>query len=895
MNSVSLNQGSAFTKKQADIFSKKKIIPKHKPTDITSTFFTPWLPDSYQEGATTMAAVSLEGSNEAQRSNQTLTATEVTTTRLSELDTLKAQYATAIKATNDAQNKYNGGITDYISRTNPLMNKNANKNVKLSDGTIGYMTNRGVFEQYDDITKTAGINGCPREGELSDLNFGLLDIDQHPSMISLGPNKPVGTACGNEGTNIYVNSVITDADVKYLGCYTKVYGAMTTITGIDNHDDCKLYAMNNGYKYFGLVNANLENQKVTCVVGNDKAKITSKALGFIYNKKELFKLSGSRTMSALLTNEGQLVLLNQSNGTGKIGARVPTNVAANCQQGGTIRLDNATYGGNCNAYTNKITNRVCARPFKFFGRSYCLGWRNVDSYVPRFPNVPGNNVKGKLDGIITNNTSNQANTPISTIIANSVKNGLAKLTTGINNSIFGDPASGCPKNFVGNYFCGTSSRELNANENGSVTMDCSDVIATCQFYLILQDDGNMCIYRGTGPNDNKGLIWASNTMGQQFKRGNPKTKASQGKYGRNYIRVGEYLNQGEWIGSTNGSMQLMMTSNGSLVLYTIETYDSWVKLKSGKIASVNNDFVAVYELSKVGIRDNLGKMGYIDDNGVLSQYPKNMIGVGKGYTQLKNINVPSNTLGNPITNKTTEECASACESNDKCFGYIYNKGSRTCWLKDNNILKPNRYYVPNADLYLRNTKVIGSTASCNLDVINVESTTWNKYQASGKQMSKDTLCSKFANMEDMPILAYKQDYDDKKNISDALGARINETTNALQSNMASQNAQTTQNTTFDNLSNFIYNTTMDSKIPIAINTSTSDISGFKNIDGYENMYDQNSPSQRARGVQFKNIDAIVEDSTLVAVQENYYYILWSILAVMTSIIVVKILRKQQTM
>ena len=352
MNSVSLNQGSAFTKKQADIFSKKKFIKKHKSTDITSTFFTPWLPDSYQEGATTMAAVSLEGSNEAQRSNKTLTATELTATRLSELETLNAQYATAIKATNDAQNKYNGGLTDYISRTNPLMNKNANKNVKLSDGTIGYMTNRGVFEQYDDITKTAGINGCPREGGMSDLNFGLLDIDQYPSMISLGPNKPVGTACGNEGTNIYVNSVITEADVKYLGCYTNVSGAMQVIPSISNYDDCKLYAMQNGFKYFGLMNANLEKQQVTCVVGNDKAKITSKELGFIYNKKELFRLSGSRTMSALLTNEGQLVLLDQSNGTGKISARVPTNVAANCQQGGTIRLDNAPYGGNCNAYTN---------------------------------------------------------------------------------------------------------------------------------------------------------------------------------------------------------------------------------------------------------------------------------------------------------------------------------------------------------------------------------------------------------------------------------------------------------------------------------------------------------------------------------------------------------------
>ena len=893
MNSVSLNQGSAFTKKQAYIFSKKKLIKKHESTNITNTFLMPWLPDSYQEGATTMAAVSLEGSNEAQRSNQTLTATELTATRLSELETLKAQYATAIKATNDAQNKYNGGLTDYISRTNPLMNKNANKNVKLSDGTIGYMTNRGVFEQYDDITKTAGINGCPREGEMSNLNFGLLDIDKHPGMISLGPNKQVGTACGNEGTNIYVNSVITGADVKYLGCYTKVSGAMKVIPGINNYEDCKLYAMNNGFKYFGLMNANLENQQVTCLVGNDKAKITSQELGFIYNNRVLFTLSGSGSLSALLTNEGQLVLLNQRDGSGNVGVRVPTNVAANCQQGGTMRLDNATYGGNCNAYSNKITDRVCARSIRLFKRNYCWSWQNVDRYVPRFPNVPGNNVNGKLNEIITNNTSNQANTPISTIISNSVKNGLAKLTIGINNSIFGDPAPGCPKNFVGNYFCGTNSRDLNANENGSVTMDCSDVVATCQFYLILQDDGNMCIYRGTSPNDNKGLVWASNTMGQQFRRGNPKTKASQGKYGRNYIRVGEYLNPGDWVGSNNGSMQLLMNTDGSLVLYTIETYDSWVKLKNSKIASVNNDFVAVYELSKVGIPDNLGKMGYIDDNGALSEYPANMIGVGTGYTSFQNIDSPSNDIGH-IPNKTSDECANICNSNNECFGYVYDKQRRVCWPKNRNILKQNRYNLPITDLYLRNTKVIGSSASCNLDVTNVESTTWNKYQASGKSMSKNTLCSKFANMEEMPILAYKQEFDDKKSISDALGARINKITNALQSNMASQNAQTTQNTRFDTISNEIYNTTMDLKIPTAINTSTADISGFENIEPYENMYNQNSPSQRAKGVHFKNIDAIVEDSSLVVVQENYDYILWSILAVMTTIIVVKLLKKNIT-
>jgi hypothetical protein len=137
-------------------------------------------------------------------------------------------------------------------------------------------------------------------------------------------------------------------------------------------------------------------------------------------------------------------------------------------------------------------------------------------------------------------------------------------------------------------------------------MDCSDIVATCQFFLILQDDGNMCIYRGTGPSNKQELIWQSGTAGKQFKRGNPKSIARLGKYGRNYMRVGEYLNATEWIGSTNGSMKLMMNQNGSLVLYTTEAYNSWITLNNGKIASVNADFTAVYELSKVGIRSNLG-------------------------------------------------------------------------------------------------------------------------------------------------------------------------------------------------------------------------------------------------------------------------------------------------
>lgn len=890
MNSLSLNQGSAFIKNQANLLYKKNSVKK---TKTTNTNIESWLPDPFQEGpfqegATTMGQVSLEGSNEAQKSNATLTKTEVTGQMATELDKLNAQYKTAVKATSDAQNKYNAGITDYIARTNPIINKNANKNIKLSDGTIGYMTNRGVFQQYDDIAKTAGINGCPIQSDISNINFGLGEIDNHPSMISLGPKKPIRTACGNEGTNMYVNNVLTDADVKYLGCYINVPGAMTIINKIDNYDDCKLYAMNNGYKYFGLVNANTATQKVTCVVGNDKAKITSKELGYVFNEKVLFSTRSRKVArSALLTNEGQIVLLTGMNKTGEVGARIPSSPAKNCQQGGTIRLDNATYGGNCNAITNTITNRQCQR--RLWG--ICWRWRNVSSQTPRFPNVPTNNVKQKLNDRLLAGKSNSQNSPVTTIINDVIDKGISLFTTGINNSIFGDPAPGCGKNFIGNYYCGATSRQINANENGSITMDCNDIVTACQFFLILQDDGNMCIYRGTEPSNKQELIWQSGTAGKQFKRGNPKSVARLGKYGRNYIRVGEYLNPTEWIGSTNGSLKLMMNKKGSLDLYTTEAYNSWITLNNGKIASVSTDFTAVYELSKVGIRSNLGKMGYVDDNGILSEYPDKMIGAGDGYTPFKNIDSPSNDIsGMPLMKKTPESCQVACDNNVKCFGYVYDKSFGNCWLKDKRVIQNNKYNNPATDFYLRNTKVIGANSSCEIPVVNVDSTKWNTYQKSGNSMTSDSLCSKFAHMGEMPVLAYKQEFEEKKKISDDLATKISNMNRILESRRDSQHSQTTQNTISDTRNNFVYNQTMDKKIPKAVEVT---INGNPIKESFENINDINSPSQRATSVQFKNIDAIVDDSDLVVIQENYNYILWCILAVITSIVVVKTLRKQQ--
>jgi hypothetical protein len=83
---------------------------------------------------------------------------------------------------------------------------------------------------------------------------------------------------------------------------------------------------------------------------------------------------------------------------------------------------------------------------------------------------------------------------------------------------------------------------------------------------------------------------------------------------------------------------------------------------------------------------------------------------------------------------------------------------------------------------------------------------------------------------------------------------------------------------------------MDTKIPKAVEVT---INGAPKKEPFVNINDINSPSQRAKSVQFKNIDAIVDDSNLVVIQQNYNYVLWCILAAMTSIVVVKTLRKTQ--
>jgi hypothetical protein len=155
--------------------------------------------------------------------------------------------------------------------------------------------------------------------------------------------------------------------------------------------------------------------------------------------------------------------------------------------------------------------------------------------------------------------------------------------------------------------------------------------ASGTYFLIVQDDGNVCIYRGSGPNDNQGFIWATNTNGKQQKP-NPQFAAAKGKYGTNYMRTGSSLAAGDFIGSNDGSTYLLMQQDGNLVLYTSQNVINCSKMKDDNMGG-GDGANALYDLGTTGFPNNLGKIGYVDDDGNLSEYPSNKNLVPPGDTK----------------------------------------------------------------------------------------------------------------------------------------------------------------------------------------------------------------------------------------------------------------------
>jgi len=403
-----------------------------------------------------------------------------------------------------------------------------------------------------------------------------------------------------------------------------------------------------------------------------------------------------------------------------------------------------------------------------------------------------------------------------------------------------DPAYGCKKMFTSTYQCGNGpSKVVNLSAEAwakPALFDCTAENKMCSgFKLTLGDDGNMTVTDGNGK-----TLWSSNTNKTGLAL--PQFSAAKSKFGRNYLLSGEVLNIGDFIGSPSGNCYLMMTATGFQLLYNMTSCDE----KTGQ--SNDENAFATFDVSKVSTT-NIGKVGYVSNNGKIHEYPDSMVSQGTDYTLIGNYDSAGNNI-KQLTKTTLDQCKQSCNDLDECYGFVYQKANvgvqpvaeETCWLKNAEMF-PKGLRQPNDDyeLYTR-SKVVKNNNSCTKTTEPSTAAQWELLPM-GEKMAMSTLCSLGAITEqEQKDLAAK--HTTLSSIADLLGNKLKGLTQEKHK--------------------------LDSSIKTNVTKLQTDIDTYSDIKTKTGQHVANAD----------NIDGMLTDTDLNMISQNYKHILWTILAIL---------------
>lgn len=596
--------------------------------------------------------------------------------------------------------------------------------------------------------------------------------------------------------------------------------AMNLTNGGDyvTFETCKQRSLDSGSKYFGIQDVR-DNGTAQCATSNDlyRTQIYGQATDTTWIPLWSSGTAGKAVSGVTLTNEGRLIITEA--GTGTILWSSPNNPAS-CWWGGRANPDSiqGSFGGNC---IGKPVGIDCGRP-------------GNTSY-------PSEGLAGNLNGALKEFALKE------TASGGSVNYSIPSqlLWKG------GDPAYCCSKLVDYSYQCGGGPfKSGTIGLGGPININCSEEVANCnKFRLELQDDGNMCIYQ----EGNNAAIWCTGTNGRPSQN-NPSYVARNGKYGVPRLTTGQVLGLDEWIGSTFGLLKLLMQSDGNLVLYTSTISPGCITKndKSYGKAWVN----AVYEMSSSGFPGNMNKMGYVDSNGILSEYPENMIKKTDQYNIIPNFDSAGNDFGGmPLQNSNIDQCKTACTTNSNCGGFVFDRSNNNCWLKNNQIFPISaRQPNSNLDLYL-NIPTLDNDPSCGNNITPIDSVSWENYKKSGRNMTKDTICG----LAKVTEPGMKATNDLKSQIADVAKEIVNKINNLQGSNI---------------------------KLNSQMEEMRSNL--VRNIDSYQKINEEYSKHRNSFAV---NINGILSETDQIVLQQNYSYMFWSILAIGLLTIILNLKKK----
>ena len=934
--------------------------------------------NKYQKQINNNLANKIENVNSKEGFENTLTnettdvlkTTQINPQQQNLITNLNQQYSNTLSQYQTLSGQVSQNTTNYIDRissNNPFLNKN----VSFSDGTIAYVTNKGIAKQYPDqatLNSISGQNGCPSKSNIVNANIPWPKeggtILTTPNLIA-GSQMVSGQSCGNEGNSVYVNQLISNSKTKYIGCYqdSQTTPTMTFIgdsppppTNLQNGNFSQPQIANNSYQYLSWNNTFVPGWNFNCALVNN-----STAWGFpipypVGNQCACIQTTGELWTAWMYFSAGTYTLSFSScarNCCDNSGLGNPINIGID---GETFYTLNPTI--TWNTYTTNFTVGTSGgHRLSFIGT-----WTTSDRSTA-IQNIQLSNSNNSGSGSYTYNSCKQSainngykyfalqdvNTSTSTGYCAVSNDSIAPISNGISyaitsavplwssktsgtstntatldesgaltvlnsggTAIFNTPnAPKGPTNYVGCYkdkssramtqiISGTYdlsgcqsvaqqqgasyfglqnstsgknaqcflSSNLSQTQQYGKTSNCkkisdgsysgggyanavyNTVNPAENFYLIIQDDGNMVIYKGSSPSDNQGSIWSTKTNGKQQKP-NPLYIATNGKYGQNWISSGDVLAVGDFIGSNDGSMYLIMESDGNLVLYTSTNNINCLKMQDGNTGG-GQGANALYEINQVGIPNNMQQLGYIDENSNLNVYPDSNIQLSQEYTKTLNTNCNGNDdLSVPAyTNATVDQCKTSCNSNVTCSGFVFDNNNNICYPKTSGVnLTSNWSALNNVDIYSRNSSPITPSTGITDIINNISSIQYQNYITGNPNSNSYGFQSASSN-------AQKQQLN-----------QVQTNLNQLSGQIATSTGTFSQGNTLLNNQSAADNT--------GLNTYLSDL---KNIN-----IKLDKPKT--------NMNNILDDSDIVVLQENYNYLFWSILAVGTVLVSMNIVKK----
>ena len=437
-------------------------------------------------------------------------------------------------------------------------------------------------------------------------------------------------------------------------------------------------------------------------------------------------------------------------------------------------------------------------------------------------------------------------------------------------------------NKFGQLVFSNSNNDTQTFSIGNNKSTCTDA-DNCSYYIVLQNDGNMCCYKGTDPANNEGAaLWCSGTNGKQ-QAANPDWVSSYSTpYGKSYLSTGQYLNRGQWIGSEDGKLKLIYDDAvGNLVLYTSATTNGCAEFttSSKKFFYGDTDNTnAVYKVDELGVPGTLGNVAYIDNNSTAHLYPSDMIGYSNNYTIYPNFDTTGNDIA--INNSNAiggiDECKVTCNNTADCAGFVWapDDTANPCQLKNSNMFpKSPRVTNSTTSIYARRPNVNNNGLLCNKEIVDIDTLRYSRYQQ-GEAMTENAPFCRDAV------------------ISENVKARIKE----IESRMVAKSQEIAakikdlyqrDDKIFDNMD--INNDELKKKI-LMYKRIVMDKNKNKTNTLNPMPLNSNNRKEGMQNLNMNDVNGMLADTDLRVLQENYSYVLWSVLAVGLLTITVNVMK-----